>query len=272
MSRILWNAPTTRFFEAGLDRGVLFLENGMAVPWNGLISVDEASGDSMTSHFVDGRPFLHKPKAKEFEATIAAYTYPDELSSVMGFSESSEAAGLYLDSQTGTQFGLCYRTHVGNEVDGIEHAYKIHLVYNAAVSAPGLGARSFAGSVEPVEFSWAIKAVPENIDEHRNTAHLVVDTRKTTPALVKVLEDIIYGTDGMPPRLPPAQEVYDILSYGDEIVVRDLGGDFYSVSGSNANVRLISPDTFRVDTSEDNLEFLPNGTFRIKSSSETWDE
>ena len=40
MTRITWGDTGHRFFSTGVDRGVLFLQNGSGVPWNGLVSVN----------------------------------------------------------------------------------------------------------------------------------------------------------------------------------------------------------------------------------------
>src|SRR6476620_3694188 len=95
--RLSWNALGSRLYEVGLDRGVLYLNDGRAIPWNGLTGVDESGADSAAAYYIDGRPFLHLPKPKEFVATLTAYTYPDEFASVMGVVEATD--GMFLDSQ-----------------------------------------------------------------------------------------------------------------------------------------------------------------------------
>ncbi len=41
MPAIVWDNIGDRFYESGLDRGVLYLSDGSGVPWNGLISIIE---------------------------------------------------------------------------------------------------------------------------------------------------------------------------------------------------------------------------------------
>jgi hypothetical protein len=190
MTRLAWNKPTEMFYDAGLDRGVLYPKTSLAVPWNGLISVDEKGSDSATMFYMDGRPYYIHQNPKEFSATIKAYTYPDEFSEKMGLVEVTD--GMYLDSQIGSSFDISYRTQVGSGVDG-SAGFKIHLIYNATVSPGGIGYASISDTVSPSNFEWEINTVPQEVPGHRPTAHLVIDTRHMTPQKVTEIENLLYG-------------------------------------------------------------------------------
>lgn len=233
-----------------------------AVPWNGLTSVDEEGADSAVSYYIDGRPFLYLPRIKEYKATIKAYTYPDEFSEVMGVSEIAD--GMYLDSQMGESFDLCYRTLVGNGTEGLDHGYKIHLVYNAVVSPKALSYSSISNSINPVEFEWEIQAVPTKVEGFRPTAHVIIDTRHLDPSKVQAVENLLYGSDSSIAHMPSPETIFDILNFGDMIVVTDNGDGTFDVSGSYENVYLISPGVFRVD----NVDGTNNGdgTFTISTT------
>ena len=54
MPKVNWNATGEKTFESGLDRGTLYLPDGSAVPWNGLLSVSEKFDRSTEPVFFDG--------------------------------------------------------------------------------------------------------------------------------------------------------------------------------------------------------------------------
>lgn len=261
MTRLTWSEPDTRVFESGLDRGVLYPKNAAAVSWNGLTSVEEEGGESSTAYFVDGRPFLYLPNPKEFSATIKAFTYPDAFSVMMGVEEA--AAGMYLDSQMGESFDLSYRSKIGNSVrEDVGH--KIHLVYNAIVAPSQVSYATDSSSVNPNEFSWAINAVPEPIVGYRPTAHIVIDTRHMDDEQLAALEDLLYGTAITPASMPDPQTIFDLLTYGDSIIITNHGDGTWSAQGSFANVYMVGPDTFQID--HVNAVDHGDGTFDISTT------
>lgn len=260
--RISWDNPIDRRYETGLDRGVLYLNNGSVIPWNGLTAVEEAGGESSSPYYIDGRPFLWLPKPKEFAATIKAYTYPDEFAEVMGLSQATY--GMYLDSQMGDSFGLSYRTLVGDSINGVDAGYKIHLIYNATVAPTSASYTSLSNSVNPIEFSWEIQTVPMPIDGFRATAHVIIDTRYMTDEQITELEALLYGDDATSAYLPPPQEVLDLLQYGDTIIITDNGDGTWSAQGSYQNIHMIDEDTFQIE----NVDAVNHGdgTFTISST------
>ena len=134
MSKIEWDLPGERFYESGIDRGVLYISDTLGVPWNGLISINETpSGGDANSFYIDGVKFISYSNLEEFQATLNAFTYPDEFLEFDGF--SNDGKGLSLGLQKRKTFGLSYRSMVGNDVSGQNSSYKIHLVYNA-LAAP----------------------------------------------------------------------------------------------------------------------------------------
>ncbi len=193
MARIAWDKATDRFYDAGLDRGVLYPKTKSAVPWNGLTSVGENGSEPAMAYYIDGRPYLYQPKPKEFEATVSAITYPDELSDLMGLVEVAD--GMYLDSQIGSSFDMSYRTLVGNAIDGETHGYKIHLVYNAVATPQEIDYRTLSDSTAPSEFQFLVQALPVPIPGFRDTAHIVIDTRHMEPDNIRQIESLLYGSD-----------------------------------------------------------------------------
>ena len=264
MSRLNWSALADRYYEAGLDRGVLYPANGPAVPWNGLTGVDENGAESVTEFYMDGRPFLYLPNPKEFRATLRAYTYPDEFSEAMGLIEVTD--GMYIDSQMGEMFGLSYRTMVGNALEGERADYKLHLIYNATVTPQGNSYATLSDTLTPSEFSWEIQATPVNVVGYRATAHIVIDTRHMDTTRIQAMEDLLYGTDTTEAALPDPSDLFNTVTPGptDVIIITDNGDGTWTAEGSFANVFLIDYATFQINNV--NAIGHGDGTFDISST------
>lgn len=260
--KITWSDPTVRYFETGLDRGVLYPQGGPAVPWNGLTGVDEKGGDGSTAYYVDGRPFLFLPKPKEFQATLSAYTYPDEFAPMMGLVEATD--GVYLDSQQSDSFDLSYRTLIGNAAVGEQAGYKIHLLYNVTVVPQDASFGTTSDSVNPTEFSWEIQAVPVPVSGYRATAHVTIDTRHMDSTRLAEIETMLYGNPTELDGLPSPQTILDTLSFGDTIIITDNGDGTWTAEGSYKNIYLIGDGIFQIDNvnAVDNLD----GTYTISST------
>lgn len=261
-NRIRWDNPLDREFETGLDRGVLYLTDGTAVPWNGLISIDENGGDSSETYYMDGRPYLIVPKPKEFTATLRAYTYPDEFAPAMGLVEAAD--GAYLDSQMGEMFALSYRTLIGNAVNGEQAGYKIHLIYNATVAPPASSSTSLSDSVNPNELSWDIQAVPVAIPGHRPTAHIIIDTRHMSFDRLQIIEALLYGTGNSGPTMPSAATILNLVSYGGVITITDNGDGTWTAEGALDNVHMLDDYVFEI-TSVDAVDH-GDGTYTITTT------
>ena len=211
MAQLVWNVVGERFFETGIDHGVLYVGGANGVAWNGLLAVSESpSGGDVSPFYVDGIKYLNYASAEEFEATIEAYTYPDEFEACDG--TVSVGHGLSATQQAKKSFGLCYRTKIGNDLDGINHAYKVHLIYNATASPSNQENRSIGESIEPFNFSWKIVTKPPTMIGYKPTAHFVIDSRETPSDLMNQISDILYGSLASPPRLPSVGELISIFT------------------------------------------------------------
>lgn len=236
----------------------------LATPWLGLQSVDEEGGENAAAYYIDGRPFLFLPRPKEYQATLKAVTYPDAFAEIMGVHEVAD--GMYLDSQQGDSFDLSYRTLVGNVTQGTDHGYKIHLVYNCTVAPQAMTYESMSNSINPTSFSWTIQAVPVPVEGFRPTAHIIIDTRHMDQHKIDAVEEMIYGSDTEVAKMPSPQAIFDLLSFGDTIIVTDNGDGSFDVTGSYENVYMVQDGVFRVD----NVDGQDNGdgTFTISTTYE----
>lgn len=228
MTRLSWNDVGTRTYETGVDRGVLYL-GGLGVPWNGLVSVSETpTGGEVKAYYLDGIKYMQRLSGEEFEASIEAYTYPDEFGQCDG--TRSVKNGLFVTQQKRSPFSLAYRSRIGNDVEGTDHAYKIHLVYDSLAQPSAQTHSTIGNAADPFNFVWKITTRPPRLSGRRPTAHFVIDSRDTPNELLGLIEDILYGSIDTSPRIPPVDElVYLFDTYANGILdARTVGTPYYN--------------------------------------------
>lgn len=216
MARIVWDETGDRLYETGVKNGVFYprAADGTyvgGVAWNGLTSVTESpSGAEPTALYADDIKYLNLISAEEFGATIEAYTYPDEFAACDGSGELSK--GVMIGQQTRSSFGLCYRTTVGNDVDGNNYGYKLHMIYGATASPSDKAYQTINDSPEAITFSWEMATTPTNVEGHSPTASLVIDSTKVDKTKLAALEAILYGDESSEAKLPLPDEIAAIFS------------------------------------------------------------
>jgi hypothetical protein len=228
MTALVWDQVGERLYETGVDHGVLYIPdpsgdyiNGVA--WNGLTTVTESpSGAAANPQYADNIKYLNLISAEEFGATIEAFTYPDEFAECDG--TALPGPGLTVGQQSRKQFGLCYRTRVGNDVDGTDHGYKLHLIYGAQAAPSEKAYATINDSPEAIAFSWDITTSPVPVQDLKPTALLTVDSSKVDSDALAELEDILYGSGSVDARLPLPDEVIDLFG-GTTTAVRLTGAN-----------------------------------------------
>lgn len=197
MGRLSWDDVGQRFFETGVDRGVLFVDND-GVPWNGLVTVSQKiSGGSITPYFIDGEKYAQVSSPEQFEGTIEAYTSPPEFDECDGI--GSIGNGLRVFRQPRKSFGLSWRTIKGNDVNDIANGYKIHILYNALAAPTNRSYSTLKNSIDPTMLSWDVQSKPTPVcgQNWRSTSYFVVDSTETPQYILDALENILYGHDGI---------------------------------------------------------------------------
>lgn len=210
MTKLVWDEVGERRYETGVDRGVLYPLDGTAVPWNGLVAVAESLGRDTKPYYLDGIKYMDRATPGAYSAKLQAYTYPDKLDELLGTVEF--APGVRMHDQLGKLFNLSYRTKIGNDTDGIDHGYKIHLVYNV-LAVPGdftHTTQEQSPSVTPFDFQ--LSATPVAQEGFRPTAHVSLETRAIDPELLSTLEDLIYGTVEADPSLPALPDLLALVT------------------------------------------------------------
>jgi hypothetical protein len=181
--------------------------------WNGLTTVTESpQGAESNPTYADNIKYLNLISIETFEATIEAYTFPDEFAQCDGSAEPE--VGIYLGQQGRRVFGLAYRTRIGSDLDGTDHGYKLHLVYGCLAAPSEKAYASINDSPEAITFSWSVSTTPVPVTGHKPTALLTIDSTKIDAAKLSALEDILYGTVGDDPRLPSPDEVITLVGTG----------------------------------------------------------
>lgn len=210
MSSIEWNQTGRKYFELGLDKGVIYPFDLPGIPWNGIISVDIAKPNSDTrSLYQEGVKYHEEYSLGDTEALVTAYTYPELVSQYEGYANIN---GLKFASQDRSRFGLSYRTKIGNDVMGIDYGYQIHLLYNCMLSPSENTYESINGDPEAIEFSWNITTIPEFVDGYHPVAHIIIDSRNMSVENMRAIENILYGTDISDPRMPTPAELISLTT------------------------------------------------------------
>lgn len=211
VGKLEWDKTGERRYETGVDHGVLYLRNASGVydsgyAWNGLTTVTESpSGAESSAQYADNIKYLNLVSAEEFGATIEAFTYPDEFALCDGTASPSD--GVIIGQQSRSTFGLAYRTKIGNDVAGDSLGYKIHLIYGAQAAPSEKAYATINDSPEAITFSWELSTTPVNVPDFKPSATLVVDSTKVEADALAALEEILYGTATLSPRLPLPAEV-----------------------------------------------------------------
>lgn len=225
MSRLTWDKTGERYYETGVKQGVLYPiqsdgKYSKGVAWNGLTAVTESpSGAEATALYADDIKYLNLISNEEFGATIEAYTYPDEFAECDG--SAALADGVMIGQQKRKTFGLCYKTTVGNDVDGNDYGYKLHLIYGCLAAPSEKAYNTINDSPEAITFSWEVSTTPVNVNGFKPTSQITIDSTKIADGKktkLTELEDILYGKDSVEsdpknnPRLPLPDEVATLFA------------------------------------------------------------
>lgn len=239
---LTWDKPNERYYQHGLDRGVLYIPGKDPVPWNGLTGLTEGSNSTSSVLYRDGVIFLADADAGDFSAQMTAMFYPNAFAECLGIPEVAD--GLYVDNQKPKRFGLSYRSLVGSGMKGDMFGYQIHLVYNAMASIGSVQRQTLGKAVDPVEFTFDLVCTPVRLPGYRPSAHYIIDTRFMSKSTVTELEEILYGTSETPGSLPDPLTLFDLMNFGDAIVITVHTNGNFTVSASSSNLEEIDSSHF----------------------------
>lgn len=218
MPKLKWDQPKEHYYETGVSNGVLYVYDGSTthhgyakgVAWNGLTTVSEnPTGAEVTKIYADNINYLNLMSAEEMEASITAYTYPDEFGACDGsvaIAASTAANGMFhIGQQPRKKFCFAYKTKVGND-ETSELGYKIHLLYGCLASPSERSYETVNDTPDAMEFTWDLTTEPVEVIinnvTYKPTAHVEIDSRDfvgtggTVNAKLQAIENALYGTDG----------------------------------------------------------------------------
>jgi hypothetical protein len=262
MTMLSWSKVGERLFEAGLDRGVLYPPAGTPVAWSGLTSIEESVDDDAVAFYIDGIKYLDHEVLGDFSAKLKAFTYPDEFEEFDGVKPI--ATGLLAHDQPAKSFGLSYRTQIGNDVDGSDHGYKIHILYNVLAVAESTTFASIAAETNPLEFAWTLLTTPDTATGYRPTAHLVIDSTEVNEYVLANLESMLYGTPTADPYLPTLQQMVQFAIDNGLITITDHGDGTWSATGPDQLVELLTSTSFQID--EIDVVWVDANTYTITTT------
>jgi hypothetical protein len=222
-NKIVWDKTSERFYETGVKNVVLYTQtagvynDGCA--WNGVTAITESpSGAESTALYADDIKYLNLISNEEFGATIEAYTYPEEFEKCDGTADL--VSGVSIGQQKRETFGLSYRTVLGNDTDGNDYGYKLHLIYGCKASPSERAYSTISDSPEANTFSWELSTTPVSVSGFKPTSCITIDSTKCDKTKLVALEEILYGkdptqasgNDGVAPRLPLPDEVKTLMT------------------------------------------------------------
>lgn len=211
MTRVTWDASGERLYQTGIDRGMIYLEDGTVSTWNGLVSVTEnpSGGDSVAT-YLDGQKVLNVPVGDNYEGTIESLSLPLTAAACAGWGILQY--GLYASNQPKETFGFSYRTLIGDDVNGTNFAYRIHVIFNCTAKASDFTHETVKDQPSLKSYSWGITAVPVSFSSRRPTAHVIFDTRVQSSPTITAIEALLYGDDETDPVMPTADQIALLLS------------------------------------------------------------
>lgn len=246
MAVLTWDNTGERFYETGVDRGVLYIPtNGVyttGYAWNGLTAVTESpSGAEPTAMYADNIKYLNLLSIEEFGGTIEAMTYPAEFGVCDG--TVSPETGVYVSQQKRSLFGLSYRSRLGNDVSADDYGYKLHLVYGALAAPSERAYSTINDTPEAITFSWTFTTTPVAVAGYKPSALLTIDSSKIVPAKLTLIENILYGTASLSPRLPLPNEVMELVDNSQTVVT--VAAPTFVAAGGTITIPTVTGVTYR---------------------------
>ena len=216
MAKLIWDNIGERFYETGVDRGVVYPMAEGAYPagaaWNGLINVTlSPSGAEATPLYANNKKYLNLMSLEELGFSIEAYTFPDEFAECDGL--KTLVPGVRVGQQKRKAFGFTYRNLIGNDVDGTAYGYKIHIIYGAMASPSEQANATVNDSPEARTMSWECTTTPVEMEGFDAVSHIEIDSTTLAPEQLKALEDALYGTAEKEAHLPLPAELATLVGY-----------------------------------------------------------
>ena len=216
MPKLEWDKIGERLYETGVDQVALFpisanntYDKGYA--WNGVTAINETpDGGEPTKLYADNIQYLTMYSVETLGGTITAYQSPEEFDECDGSAEI--VAGVKVGQQARKTFGLAYRTMIGNDTQGTEHGYMLHLLYGCMASPSDKEYSTINDSPEAADLSWEFTTTPVAVTGKKPTALVLIDSTKVDHDKLVAFEKILYGDENTDARLPLPDEIKTLFS------------------------------------------------------------
>lgn len=223
-----WDEVGQRTYTTGVDHLALYVAEGNAYPkgvaWNGVTAINESpSGADENAIYADNIKYLSIRAAEDFGLTIECYDTPVEFDECDGCATPDGLKGVTVHQQARKTFGLAYRSQIGNDTEGVDYGYELHLVWGCSASPSEISHNTINDNVEPGTLSYEVTTVAVPVADMKPTARMTINVREFLDAkktdgekAIKALETILFGGEGIKPgsagpRLPMPDEVISIL-------------------------------------------------------------
>ena len=209
--KLVWDKIGERLYETGTSKGVLYVQDTKGVykegvAWNGLVSVKQSpDGAEPNDQYADNIKYLSLTSAENFKGSVDAFTYPEEFTACDG--SAALIPGVTLGQQDRAQFGLSYATIVGNDTMRNNFGEKIHIIYGAQVAPSERSYETVNEDPSVLTLSWEFTTTPAVAEGFKPTAYICVDSTKVAPEVFKKVQDTLYGSDLVAPKLPALNEL-----------------------------------------------------------------
>lgn len=209
MARLKWNNFSDITFRSGIKKGVLYLDDRRAIPWDGLVSVHKVESNEARYSYLDGIKYYNNVPYSDYKARIEALTYPIEFECYLGYHTSGN--GLYIGGQRKRSFSFSYQTDVLNR-DGEVQGVELHLIYNAMVTNDDLIYRTTTQQTQVEVMSWDVETKPTFVEGLGYSAHYIIRSNELDREHLDYVEDVLYGSESSDPYLPEPTFLYDVFT------------------------------------------------------------
>lgn len=259
MAKLIWDKAGEHKFETGVDHGVLFVAEAKTgaetryskgVPWNGLTTVTQSpSGAEATALYADNIKYLNILSVEDFGATIEAYSCPDEFGICDGTADI--APGIQVSQQERRKFCFSYRTVSGNDLD-VQAGYKLHIIYNCLAQPSERSYETVNDSPAAITLSWEVSTTPVDVPNMKPTAHLVIDSTKVSLAVMKLIEDALYGTETEESKLLFPSDIVEIINDAGQVPPAEVPVESVTVNKESLSLVKDKKETLTATVKPDN--------------------
>lgn len=199
MSKLVWDASSTHYYQTGCNHGVLYKQDASGaypagVAWDGLTAVTVSpEGAEATEIYADNIKYLTLRSAENIKATIEALFSPPEFDECDG--SVSLATGMKIAQQARKAFAFAWETIKGNDVLLNDYGRILHILYGCTVSPSEKAYQTVNDSPDAQNLSWEIDTVPVAVTGHKPTAYVEIDLTQLSPAQVAAVEGALFGAD-----------------------------------------------------------------------------